>query len=425
MICSSHHLPFPFQHLARRTYKSDKTAVDKAEGRMQSANDTESKPKEEPNRHSECAPPKNAAHKRWKKLFKVFKVSQAFLDLNTKAPASSDEETNSTDVAQTEPAVDPTYMALKRAQLMATLKGEQFSRSLDLDADLDDDVYGEPNTRQSPVGPKPVQDNEQTRPHPWANHARTTPPDLGGQANEEEQACTTVAVIQNQALTKAQETSSPVLKLQVPLQSKPRNPGRPKQDRTGQGIRARSQPPAFKDESKKATKREKKKMAAAAVQKSFDRHHCKVPPLKKLYAVMQEKEAAFDEKMKSRKRRDISKDTYAVIHEFRAKFPGELDLRLGDRLTILDNRDPDWWTGCKGSEPCGRFPSTSVERIRLYEQILQVKQNLQLWDDKKKLRVYRDQIVFGQRTIENGFITIRTASNHYINCPVQHLLLIK
>ncbi|KFD54403.1 hypothetical protein M513_04746, partial [Trichuris suis] len=285
-------------------------------------------------------------------------------------------------------------MALKRAHLMATLRGEQFSRSLDLVADRDEDSYDELNAGHSGLQASRGSPNvEQTRLQHSLNQTRTTPSDVGSEANEEEQA-SEGTIAQDQAATKAQESPACALKFQPPVQlPKAKVPGRSKEIRSTKGIRAKSQPPAStEDDSKKPTKREQREIDAEIEQKAFDRHHYKVPPLKKLYVVMQEKEAAFNEKMKSRKRSDIRKDTYAVIHEFRAKFPGDLDLRPGDRLTILDARDPDWWTGYKANEPCGRFPSTSVDRLRLYEQILQVRQNLQLWDDKKKVRVYRDQV---------------------------------
>ncbi|CDW53360.1 SH3 1 domain containing protein [Trichuris trichiura] len=403
MICSSGTVPFLFQHRSRRTFKSGKLAVDKAEGRMQSP-DSAVPNRNTSNRRSESSSSKNVAHNRWRKLFKVFKVSQAFLDLRKSSSESSNDEPNSAYKTPTKPTVDPIYMALKRAHLMASLRGEQFSRSLDLVADQDEDSYDELNAGQSGLqGQRASPNVEQTRLLYSVNQTRTTPSDVGSEANEEEQVSSTegTTALQEQTSTKEQESPASTLKFQPPVQSsKTKIVGRTKEIRT-------------------------MKVDAEIEQKAFDRHHYKVPPLKKLYVVMQEKEAAFNEKMKSRKRPDIRKDTYAVIHEFRAKFPGDLDLRPGERLTILDARDPDWWTGYKANEPCGRFPSTSVDRLRLYEQILQVKQNLQLWDDKKKVRIYRDQIVFGQGTMENGFITIRTASNQYINCPVQHLLLIK
>ncbi|OUC43295.1 SH3 domain protein, partial [Trichinella nativa] len=120
-------------------------------------------------------------------------------------------------------------------------------------------------------------------------------------------------------------------------------------------------------------------------------------------------------------KRSMFFDKYVVIHEFRAKFPGELDLRLGDIIAITDVNDTDWWTGCKAEDVYGRFPKTSVERIRFHEQILLVKQNLHLWEEQRNIRLYRDQIVFGQRNAENGFVTVRTAKDHYINCPVEYL----
>ncbi|XP_071814565.1 growth factor receptor-bound protein 2-like isoform X1 [Apostichopus japonicus] len=47
-------------------------------------------------------------------------------------------------------------------------------------------------------------------------------------------------------------------------------------------------------------------------------------------------------------------------YDFAAKDPGELSIKRGEIITVLDNSDQNWWTGrCQGKE--GLFPAPYVE----------------------------------------------------------------
>uniref|UniRef100_A0A5S6R4I7 SH3 domain-containing protein n=1 Tax=Trichuris muris TaxID=70415 RepID=A0A5S6R4I7_TRIMR len=111
-----------------------------------------------------------------------------------------------------------------------------------------------------------------------------------------------------------------------------------------------------------------------------------------------------------------------VTHEFRAKFTDELELKKAERVVVFDRSDPDWWQGYKQSESAGRFPSTCVARILPNERVMQVVQNLNLWDGSTNLRLYRDQVVFAQPEDQDDLAEIRTEKNRRINCPAAYLL---
>ncbi|VDP45121.1 unnamed protein product [Soboliphyme baturini] len=70
----------------------------------------------------------------------------------------------------------------------------------------------------------------------------------------------------------------------------------------------------------------------------------------------------------------------------------------------------------------GIFPSTCVARVYSNERVMQVLQNVNLWDGTKSLRLYRDQVVFAESEEPDGLVPIRTEKDHRINCPATYLI---
>ncbi|KRX63166.1 SH3 and cysteine-rich domain-containing protein [Trichinella sp. T9] len=361
--------------------------------KMEVDNSSAEHDQEQSEKEQQSCTAKTAAVKRWKKVFKVFKVNQAFLDLrkdhnhqrqrNKKRFENSIDEEDSEEQEQKADIVDPVYLALKHAQMISASKDDRHS----LVADADDSLVEETPNKQHLV-----QELDSSKILPVASPAKV-------ELNTEENAVSVVA-----PSLKAQLSAS-ALNLKAFQANTSKTSGLTV---TTKIARAMSQPPSNRTEERKKTK---------VSENNFNQRHFKVPRLKQPYLNMQNKSFVNYKQIK----RSMFFDKYVVIHEFRAKFPGELDLRLGDIIAITDVNDTDWWTGCKAEDVYGRFPKTSVERIRFHEQILLVKQNLHLWEEQRNIRLYRDQIVFGQRNAENGFVTVRTAKDHYINCPVEYL----
>ncbi|KRZ76996.1 SH3 and cysteine-rich domain-containing protein [Trichinella papuae] len=358
--------------------------------KMEVGNSSAEHDQEQSEKEQQSCTAKTAAVKRWKKVFKVFKVNQAFLDLrkdhnhqrqrNKKRFENSIDEEDSEEQEQKADIVDPVYLALKHAQMISASKDDRHS------CDTDDYLVEETLNKQN------LQELNSSKILPVASSAKV-------ELNTEENA---VAIV---APSLKSQLSASALNLKAFQANTSKASGL---TATTKIARAMSQPPANRTEERKKTK---------VSENNFNQRHFKVPRLKQPYLNMQNKSFVNYKQIK----RSMFFDKYVVIHEFRAKFPGELDLRLGDIITITDVNDTDWWTGCKAEDVYGRFPKTSVERIRFHEQILLVKQNLHLWEEQRNIRLYRDQIVFGQRNAENGFVTVRTAKDHYINCPVDYL----
>jgi len=118
--------------------------------------------------------------------------------------------------------------------------------------------------------------------------------------------------------------------------------------------------------------------------------------------------------------------THVVIHEYIGHSP-ESSLYLGDRLTILDNGDPDWRHGFKINDRLEQlitFPCTCVTKIEPGEQPMKLIQNCHIAENK--LRLYRDQVVFAKpdHTIVEGRILIRNEHGALVYCPAQYLMLL-
>ncbi|XP_035710620.1 uncharacterized protein LOC110853970 isoform X3 [Folsomia candida] len=112
---------------------------------------------------------------------------------------------------------------------------------------------------------------------------------------------------------------------------------------------------------------------------------------------------------------------YVCLYMFKARHPDELDLKAGNRVTVVDTTDPDWWQGkCMGR--VGYFPSKYVTKLHTGEKPLQVTHNLQVTDGADNgLKLLRDQIVIQIGEELDGMVTIRNGDNKQGICPVKYL----
>ncbi|VDK84291.1 unnamed protein product [Litomosoides sigmodontis] len=121
---------------------------------------------------------------------------------------------------------------------------------------------------------------------------------------------------------------------------------------------------------------------------------------------------------------DVLQGSHVVIHEYIAG--PDTVLCLGDRLKVVDNGDPDWLYGFKTGDRADRlmsFPSTCVALVQPGEQPMLLKQNVHI--PEVKMRLYRDQVVFAQPdSIMAGRVLVRTERHAFVQCPLQHLLLL-
>ncbi|KAF5281601.1 hypothetical protein FQR65_LT02921 [Abscondita terminalis] len=111
---------------------------------------------------------------------------------------------------------------------------------------------------------------------------------------------------------------------------------------------------------------------------------------------------------------------YVVLYNFKSRHQDELDLKAGDKVTVIDFSDPDWWKGkCLGR--VGYFPSKYCSKLAAGEKPLQVTHNLQLSDGENGLMLLRDQIVIQIGEEIDGMVMIRSGDNRQGVCPVKFL----
>ncbi|KAF5303390.1 hypothetical protein FQA39_LY09981 [Lamprigera yunnana] len=111
---------------------------------------------------------------------------------------------------------------------------------------------------------------------------------------------------------------------------------------------------------------------------------------------------------------------YVVLYNFKSRHQDELDLKAGDKVTVIDFSDPDWWKG-KSFGRVGYFPSKYCSKLAAGEKPLQVTHNLQLSDGDNGLMLLRDQIVIQIGEEIDGMVMIRSGDNRQGVCPVKFL----
>ncbi|XP_067282502.1 SH3 and cysteine-rich domain-containing protein 2-like [Pseudorasbora parva] len=97
--------------------------------------------------------------------------------------------------------------------------------------------------------------------------------------------------------------------------------------------------------------------------------------------------------------------TYVALYKFLPQEQNDLELHPGDRVTLIDDSNEEWWKG-KCGDRIGLFPANFVQRVRPGERVWKVTQSVLGNKDLGHLTVNEAQICVGKKEDTDGFLKL-------------------
>ncbi|KAG9339690.1 hypothetical protein JZ751_023336, partial [Albula glossodonta] len=98
---------------------------------------------------------------------------------------------------------------------------------------------------------------------------------------------------------------------------------------------------------------------------------------------------------------------YLALYRFRAIEKDDLDFHPGDRITVIDDSNEEWWRG-KIGEKAGFLPATYIIRVRDGESAYKVTRSFVGNREMGQITLKKDQIVVKKGEEKNGYLKVTT-----------------
>ncbi|XP_069469296.1 SH3 and cysteine-rich domain-containing protein [Ambystoma mexicanum] len=98
-------------------------------------------------------------------------------------------------------------------------------------------------------------------------------------------------------------------------------------------------------------------------------------------------------------------DNFVALYKFVPQETEDLEMRPGDRLTILDDSNEDWWKG-KIEERIGFFPANFVQRVQQDDRIFKCTRTFIGCKEQGQITLKENQVCTSSEEEHNGFIKV-------------------
>ncbi|KAL3058345.1 hypothetical protein OYC64_010509 [Pagothenia borchgrevinki] len=98
---------------------------------------------------------------------------------------------------------------------------------------------------------------------------------------------------------------------------------------------------------------------------------------------------------------------YMALYRFKAIEKDDLDVHAGDRITVIDDSNEEWWKG-KIRERTGFFPANYIIRVRAGEGVYTVTRSFVGNKERGQITLKKDQIVVKKGEEVNGYLKVST-----------------
>uniref|UniRef100_A0AAY4AVE0 SH3 and cysteine-rich domain-containing protein 3 n=1 Tax=Denticeps clupeoides TaxID=299321 RepID=A0AAY4AVE0_9TELE len=98
---------------------------------------------------------------------------------------------------------------------------------------------------------------------------------------------------------------------------------------------------------------------------------------------------------------------YLALYRFKAVEKDDLDLHPGDRITVIDDSNEEWWRG-KIGERSGFLPANYIIRVRAGERVFKVTRSFVGNREMGQITLKKDQIVVKKGEEVNGYLKVST-----------------
>uniref|UniRef100_A0A3Q3LVU2 SH3 and cysteine rich domain 3 n=1 Tax=Mastacembelus armatus TaxID=205130 RepID=A0A3Q3LVU2_9TELE len=98
---------------------------------------------------------------------------------------------------------------------------------------------------------------------------------------------------------------------------------------------------------------------------------------------------------------------YLALYRFKAIEKDDLDVHAGDRITVIDDSNEEWWRG-KIGERTGFIPANYIIRVRAGETVYKVTRSFVGNREMGQITLKKDQIVVKKGEEVNGYLKVST-----------------
>uniref|UniRef100_A0A672ZP71 SH3 and cysteine rich domain 3 n=1 Tax=Sphaeramia orbicularis TaxID=375764 RepID=A0A672ZP71_9TELE len=98
---------------------------------------------------------------------------------------------------------------------------------------------------------------------------------------------------------------------------------------------------------------------------------------------------------------------YLALYRFKAIEKDDLDVHAGDRITVIDDSNEEWWRG-KSGERTGFIPANYIIRVRAGERVYKVTRSFVGNREMGQITLKKDQIVVKKGEEVNGYLKVST-----------------
>uniref|UniRef100_A0A4W6E985 SH3 and cysteine rich domain 3 n=1 Tax=Lates calcarifer TaxID=8187 RepID=A0A4W6E985_LATCA len=98
---------------------------------------------------------------------------------------------------------------------------------------------------------------------------------------------------------------------------------------------------------------------------------------------------------------------YLALYRFKAIEKDDLDVHPGDRVTVIDDSNEEWWRG-KIRERTGFIPANYIIRVRAGESVYKVTRSFVGNREMGQITLKKDQIVVKKGEEVNGYLKVST-----------------
>ncbi|EMP42378.1 SH3 and cysteine-rich domain-containing protein 3 [Chelonia mydas] len=98
---------------------------------------------------------------------------------------------------------------------------------------------------------------------------------------------------------------------------------------------------------------------------------------------------------------------FVALYRFKALEKDDLDFHPGEKITVVDDSNEEWWRG-KISEKIGYFPPNFIVRVRAGERVHKVTRSFVGNKEIGQITLKKDQIVVQKGEEVNGYVKVYT-----------------
>ncbi|XP_075442622.1 SH3 and cysteine-rich domain-containing protein isoform X1 [Ascaphus truei] len=100
-------------------------------------------------------------------------------------------------------------------------------------------------------------------------------------------------------------------------------------------------------------------------------------------------------------------DTFVALYKFAPQENEDLTMRPGDRITILDDSNEDWWKG-KIEDRVGFFPANFVQKVQQNERLFRCSRTFIGCKEQGQITLKENQICASSEKEHNGFLKVNS-----------------